>query len=60
MEVIYYTIISIGLYFVSDWLLDRIEVMYGKRFQYRSFIFFAIIATLAFATAQLISLFIEQ
>ena len=57
MEVLYYTIISISLYFISDWLLDRIETMYGKRFQYRSFVFFAIIAVLALATSQLINLF---
>lgn len=48
MEVIYYTFVAAGLYFASDWLLDRIEISRGARFKYRSIIFFAIILVLAF------------
>lgn len=48
MEAIYYTLVAIGLYFVSDWILDRIEVSRGERFKNRSVIFFGIILTLAF------------
>lgn len=51
MEVIYYTLIAGGLYFISDWILDRIEVSRGERFQnriIRSLVFFLIILALAF------------
>ena len=48
LEVIYYTFVAAGLYFVSDWILDRIEVSRGGRFKNRSIIFFVIILVLAF------------
>ena len=53
MEVIYYTLVAAGLYFMSDWLLDRIEIARGERFQnrvVRSLVFFVIILVLAFIT----------
>ena len=51
MEAVYYTIVAAGLYFISDWLLDRIEIARGERFQnrgVRSLVFFVIILTLSF------------
>ena len=48
LEIIYYTLMGIGLYFVSDWILDRLEVSRGERFKNRNIIFFLIILTLAF------------
>lgn len=53
MEVIYYTLVATGLYFMSDWILDRIEVSRGERFKNRSIIFFLIILTLAFISFSL-------
>ena len=53
MEVIYYTLVATGLYFISDWILDRIEVSRGERFKNRSVIFFLIILTLAFISFSL-------
>ncbi|HUW25662.1 MAG TPA: hypothetical protein VMW07_03930 [Gallionella sp.] len=50
MEIIYYTLMGISLYLVSDWILDRLEVSRGARFKYRSVIFFAIIMVLAFVS----------
>jgi len=53
LEVIYYTLVAAGLYFMSDWILDRIEISRGERFQnrgLRSFVFFLIILVLAFLT----------
>lgn len=53
MEVIYYTLIAAGLYFMSDRILDRIEVSRGERFQnrvLRSLVFFVIILLLAFVS----------
>lgn len=58
MEVIYYTLVAAGLYFISDWLLDRIEILRGERFQnrvFRSFVFFLIILVLAFFTFRFIN-----
>ena len=54
MEVIYYTLVAAGLYFMSDWILDRIEVSRGERFKNRSVIFFLIILALAFISFSLI------
>lgn len=51
MEAVYYTFVAAGLYFISDWILDRIEIARGERFQNRgtrSLVFFVIILTLAF------------
>jgi hypothetical protein len=48
LEVIIYTVVAAGLYFTSDWILDRLEVSRGERFKNRSIIFFAIILVLAF------------
>ena len=56
MGYLYYTLVAIGLYFLSDWLLDQLERAYGSRFQYRSLIFLAIIFILAMAVSQIINL----
>ena len=51
LEVIYYTLIAGVLYLMSDWILDRIEISRGERFQnraLRSLVFFLIILLLAF------------
>jgi hypothetical protein len=47
LEIVYYTVVAAGLYFISDWILDRIEVSRGERFKNRSVVFFFIIMTLA-------------
>lgn len=63
MEVIYYTLIAGGLYFMSDRILDRIEIARGERFQnraVRSLVFFAIILVLAFVTFSLINYFVQS
>ncbi len=57
MEIIYFTLVGIGLYFVSDWILDRIETARGSRFENRSVIFFVIILVLALVSFQLIGYF---
>ncbi len=55
MAYLYYTLIALGLYFVSDWLLDRLENAYGGRFKYRSLVFLVIISVLAVTTSQIIT-----
>jgi len=50
MEMIYFTIIAIFLYFASDWILNTIEFKIGNRLENRSMIFFAIILVLSMST----------
>ncbi len=59
VEIVYFTLVGIGLYFASDWILDRIETMRGSRLENRSIIFFAIILVLALVSFQLISHFMH-
>lgn len=56
MEALYFTLVAVGLYFFSDWLLERIERVRGRRFAQRSMVFFAIIAVLALISFQVIQL----
>lgn len=49
-----YTVVAIGLYFASDWILDRIEVRRGRRFEQRTLVFFLILVTLALVSFALI------
>lgn len=56
MEIVYFTVVGIGLYFFSDWLLDQIERLRGQRFAQRELVFFVIILVLAVASFQLIGL----
>jgi DMSO/TMAO reductase YedYZ heme-binding membrane subunit len=53
-EAFIYTIVAIALYLVSDWILGRIETAYGRPFEYRTLIFFAILLLLALASFSLI------
>jgi hypothetical protein len=57
MEILYYTVTAVVLYFVADWVLDRIEIAYGQRFKFRSLIFFVIILVLALIVSQLARFF---
>jgi Kef-type K+ transport system membrane component KefB len=54
MEIVYFTLVAIGLYFLSDWLLDRLEAARGRPFENRSVIFFVIILVLAIVSFQII------
>jgi hypothetical protein len=49
MDIVYFTVVAIGVYFGADWLLERIERSRGKRFENRQVAFFAIILPLALA-----------
>lgn len=59
VEIVYFTLVGIGLYFASDWILDRIESVRGARFENRSVIFFVIILVLALVSFQVISHFMQ-
>ncbi len=54
MEMIYYTLAGIVLYFAADWILDRIEQTIGHRFSHRNVLFFVIILLLSVGTFQLL------
>jgi hypothetical protein len=54
MEILYYTLTAIVLYLGADWILDRIEIAAGRRFEYRSLIFFVILLGMALASFALI------
>ena len=54
MQVLYFTLVAIVLYFASDWVLDRIETARGKRFEHRSLIFFGILLSLALVSFEVI------
>lgn len=54
MSFVLYTVVAIVLYLLSDWILERFEVAAGKRFEYRSLIFFAILLSLALVSFSLI------
>ena len=54
MEVFYYTLAAIALYFISDWILQRAEMASGRRFENRTLIFFFILLTLAVVSFALI------
>ncbi len=52
METIALGVIGIVLYFFTDWLVDRLEQAAGRRFEYRTVLFFAILLVLAAGTLQ--------
>ncbi len=47
MEAVYFTLAAIVLYFVSDRILERIEVARGARLEHRSLVFFGILLGVA-------------
>jgi len=54
MSIVYFTAVAILLYLVSDWVLNKVEVRAGQRFEHRSLIFFVILLSLALITFSLI------
>ena len=54
MVFIYYTVTGVVLYFVSDWILERIEFAMGRRLEYRTLVFFVIILILAVGSFRII------
>ena len=49
MDLVYFTVVAIGVYFAADWLLDWLERRRGERFENRQVVFFAIMLPLALA-----------
>jgi len=60
MQYVYYTLAAIILYFLSDWILIKIEQKRGKQFeQQRSLVFLIIIMVLALGTFKAIELLVN-
>ena len=57
MEIVYFTIVAIGLYAVADAALRGLERLRGARFENRQIVFFAIILPLALLTFWLLQTF---
>lgn len=57
VEIVYFTLVAALLYLVSNWIVDRLEVNAGRRFEYRSLLFFVILLTLATGSFYLIRLY---
>jgi len=60
IEMIYFTLAGVMLYFVSDSILEQIEIRRGGRFAHRDIIFFAIIFILAALLFALIRYFSQS
>ena len=60
MDLVYFSVVAIGLYFGADRLLDWIERKRGRRFENRQVLFFAIILPLALATFWLVRLLSDR
>jgi predicted PurR-regulated permease PerM len=61
MQFVYYTLAAIVLYFLSDWILLRIEKFRGEPFkQQRSTVFLLIIMVLAVSSFKAIELLISS
>lgn len=57
MELLALGVVTVALYFFSDWTLKRLEVMAGRRFEQRSVIFFAILLVSMLVSFSLIRTF---
>lgn len=55
MDLFYFTVIGVGLYFFADRALDRIERARGARFKHRDAIYFGIILAAALLTFSLVN-----
>jgi hypothetical protein len=54
MDIVYFTVVAVGLYFGADALLNWLERKRGARFENRQVVFFAIILPLALVTFWLV------
>ncbi len=54
MSIVYFTLVAALLYLFSDWVLQRAEIVAGRRFENRSVVFFCILLALALTTFTLI------
>ena len=60
MEIVYFTLAAVLLYVAADWIVQRIEIAAGRRLEYRSIIFFALLLGMALTSFALIRHFTGQ
>jgi hypothetical protein len=60
MEIVYFTLAAIFLYFGADWILKRIEAAAGRRLEHRNIVFFAILLVMSLTSFALIRHFSIQ
>ncbi|MGB5164570.1 MAG: hypothetical protein WBN09_10075 [Woeseiaceae bacterium] len=58
MSIVYFTLVAVLLYWLADWVLERVEVRAGKRLQHRSLIFFAILLSMALVTFSMLGAYL--
>lgn len=56
MALLIFTVVGLTLYFLADWLLNRIEIAMKRRLEYRTVVFFAILFGLALVVFPLIQI----
>ena len=54
MEIVYFLVAAVAVYFGSDWILNRLEAMRGERLAHRDIIFFIIFLVLVLSLFALI------
>lgn len=47
LEIVAFTLVGIGLYFFSDWVLAMLEKIHGEPLPHRNIVFFVVILVLA-------------
>lgn len=57
METVTFIVVAVALYFLSDWILRRLEAAAGRVFENRSLIFFGILLASALASFWLLRSF---
>lgn len=50
MELVYFILVAIALYVISDWIINLIERRRGERLEHRSLLFFVVILVLTVAS----------
>jgi hypothetical protein len=60
MQFVYFTVAGLFLYVAADWMLLRIEAMYGKTLPNRSLVFFGIILIMTMITFEGVNYLVPQ
>ena len=60
MTAVYYTAAGIILYLAADWILRWLEGREGRVFEYRTLVFFLLLAGMALGSFALIRTFVAQ
>lgn len=59
MELVYFTLVSVALYFLADWILLWIEARLGRRFEQRAVVFMFLLLAMAMTSFWVIRQILE-